>query len=126
MPSPTDRGGVIVTGGAGYIGSHACKALAGAGFMPVTYDNLLIGNRWAVRWGPLERGDILDAARSHEVFRAYRPVGVLHFAALALVGESMQEPGRYYRANVAGLQTLIDVCRTHDLGAFVFSSTCAV
>ena len=83
---------VIVTGGAGYIGSHACKALAAAGYLPVTYDNLSIGNRWAVRWGPLERGDILDAARLHEVFKAHRPVGVLHFAALALVGESMQAP----------------------------------
>ena len=63
------QGTVLVTGGAGYIGSHACKALAAAGYRPVTYDNLSIGNRWAVRWGPLERGDILDAARLHEVFK---------------------------------------------------------
>ncbi len=125
MPS-SDRGNVLVTGGAGYIGSHACKALAAAGYTPVTYDNLSIGNRWAVRWGPLERGDILDAARLHEVMRAYQPVGVLHFAALALVGESMAQPGLYYRTNVTGAMTLLDACRIHDVAAFVFSSTCAI
>jgi UDP-arabinose 4-epimerase len=119
-------GTVLVTGGAGYIGSHACKALAAAGYRPVTYDNLSIGNRWAVRWGPLERGDILDTTRLHEVIKAYRPVGVLHFAALALVGESMQAPGLYYRTNVAGAVNLLDACRIHEVPAFVFSSTCAV
>jgi UDP-arabinose 4-epimerase len=117
---------VIVTGGAGYIGSHACKALAEAGFRPVTYDNLSIGNRWAVRWGPLERGDILDAARLGEVFRAYRPVGVLHFAAHALVGESMQAPALYYRVNVGGALAVLEACRLFDVGAIVFSSTCAI
>jgi UDP-arabinose 4-epimerase len=117
---------VLVTGGAGYIGSHACKALAAAGYLPVTYDNLSIGNRWAVRWGPLERGDILDAARLHEVFRAHRPVAVMHFAALALVGESMAAPGLYYRTNVGGVLTLADAARIHDVEALVFSSTCAV
>ena len=125
MPQP-DRGPVLVTGGAGYIGSHACKALAAAGYTPVTYDNLSIGNRWAVRWGPLERGDILDAARLHEVIKTHRPVGVLHFAALALVGESMTLPGLYYRTNTTGALILIEACRIHDVAAFVFSSTCAV
>jgi UDP-arabinose 4-epimerase len=120
------NGSVIVTGGAGYIGSHACKALAQAGYLPVTYDNLSIGNRWAVRWGPLERGDILDAARLNEVFKAHRPVAVLHFAALALVGESMTAPSLYYRTNVTGAVSLLDACRVHDVPAFVFSSTCAV
>lgn len=122
----SSQGNVLVTGGAGYIGSHACKALATAGYMPVTYDNLSIGNRWAVRWGPLERGDILDAPRLHEVMLTYRPVGVLHFAALALVGESMTLPGLYYRTNVTGAMTLLDACRIHDVAAFVFSSTCAI
>jgi UDP-glucose-4-epimerase GalE len=119
-------GAVIVTGGAGYIGSHACKALAEAGFTPVVYDNLSIGNRWAVRWGPLEVGDIADAERVHEAFKRHRPVALMHFAALALVGESVREPGLYYRANVGGALTLIDACRIHDVRAFVFSSTCAV
>jgi UDP-arabinose 4-epimerase len=117
---------VIVTGGAGYVGSHTCKALAARGYLPVTYDNLSIGNRWAVRWGPLERGDILDAGRLHDVFKRHRPAGVLHFAALALVGESMEVPGLYYRTNVTGAQTVLDACRIHDVPAFVFSSTCAV
>lgn len=124
---PAAPGGtVIVTGGAGYIGSHVCKALAASGYLPVTYDNLSIGNRWAVRWGPLERGDILDPNRLAEVFRAYRPVGVLHFAAMALVGESMQVPALYYRTNVAGALNLLEVCRAQDVANFVFSSTCAV
>ena len=86
-------GKVLVTGGAGYIGSHACKALAEAGYTPVTYDNLSIGNRWAVRWGPLEIGDVRDGVQLGMVIRRHRPVGVLHFAALALVGESMCDPG---------------------------------
>ena len=83
---------VIVTGGAGYIGGHACKALAQAGYLPVTYDNLVTGNRWSVRWGPLEFGDIRDVARLHQVFRDHAPSGILHFAARALVGESVTEP----------------------------------
>ena len=76
---------VLVTGGAGYIGSHACKALAASGFVPITYDNLVSGHEWAVRWGPLEQGDILDRARLKEVFKAYQPSAVLHFAAHAYV-----------------------------------------
>jgi UDP-arabinose 4-epimerase len=116
---------IIVTGGAGYVGSHACKALAAAGFLPVVYDNLSTGNRWAVRYGPLEVGDILDPARLHEVFRQYRAVGVMHFAASALVGESMLEPARYYRNNVVGTINLLDTARMHDVGAIVFSSSCA-
>lgn len=117
---------ILVTGGAGYIGSHACKALALAGYEPVTYDNLSIGNRWAVRWGPLEIGDIGDVPRLLEVFRRHRPIGVLHFAALALVGESVTEPALYYRQNVAAALGVMDAARHADVGAFVFSSTCAV
>ncbi len=116
---------VLVTGGAGYIGSHACKALAAAGYLPVTFDNLSTGNRWAVRWGPLEVGDILDMNRVSEAFKKHRPVAVMHFAALALVGESMQEPGLYYRNNVTGTINLLDAARARDVSAFVFSSTCA-
>ena len=86
---------VLVAGGAGYIGSHVCKALAAAGFTPVVYDNLSSGHRWAVRWGPLEIGDIRDEARLVEVMRRYRPAAVLHFAALIAVGESVVDPGKY-------------------------------
>ena len=117
---------ILVTGGAGYIGSHACKALARAGYLPVTYDNMTTGNRWAVRWGPLEIGDILDTARLHDVFKRHRPAGVMHFAALALVGESVRVPDVYYRGNVTGALNLIEACRIHDVEAFVFSSTCAI
>lgn len=120
------RGHVLVTGGAGYIGSHTCKALSAAGFVPVTYDNLSIGNRWAVRWGPLTIGDIGDIARLDEVLRRYEPVGIVHFAALALVGESVSEPALYYRQNVAGAMAVLDAGRSAGQPPFVFSSTCAV
>jgi UDP-arabinose 4-epimerase len=83
---------VLVTGGAGYIGSHACKALAAAGHAPIVYDNFRTGHPWAVKWGPSELGDIRDAARLAEVFRQHRPEAVMHFAALAYVGESMVQP----------------------------------
>ena len=117
---------VLVTGGAGYVGSHACKALAMAGYEPVVYDNLSIGNCWAVRWGPLERGDVLDGARLNEVIRRYSPVAAMHFAALSIVGESVQEPEIYWRTNVGGLLCLLDACRNHNVRDLVFSSTAAV
>lgn len=126
MGEQGSRGTVLVIGGAGYIGSHTCKALAHAGFTPVTYDNMSTGNSWAVRWGPLERGDILDVSRLHEVFQKWKPVGVLHFAALALVGESTQHPSLYYRTNVGGTVNLLDACRIHRAPPVVFSSTCAI
>ena len=116
---------ILVTGGAGYIGSHACKALAQAGFTPVSYDNLVYGHRWAVRWGPLEEGDIADRERLDAVIERYRPAAVMHFAAYAYVGESVSDPGKYYRNNVAGTLTLLEAMRDHGIGQLVFSSTCA-
>jgi len=116
---------VLVTGGAGYIGSHACKALAAADLTPVVYDNLVYGHDWAVKWGPLERGDINDRARLDEVIRIHRPQAVLHFAAYAYVGESVTDPGKYYRNNVAGTLTLLEAMRDHAIPHIVFSSTCA-
>ena len=116
---------VLVTGGAGYIGSHACKALAAVGLTPVVYDNLVYGHEWAVKWGPLERGDINDRARLDEVIRLYRPEAILHFAAYAYVGESVTAPGKYYRNNVAGTLTLLEAMRDHAIRHIVFSSTCA-
>lgn len=120
------RGKVLVTGGAGYVGSHTCKALALAGFDPVTFDNLSTGNRWAVRFGPLEPGDVLDLTTLHLAFRRHRPIAVLHFAGAALVGESMREPTFYWRQNLTGTLHLVDACRIHDVAALVFSSTCAI
>ncbi|GGD49872.1 UDP-glucose 4-epimerase GalE [Erythrobacter arachoides] len=116
---------ILVTGGAGYIGSHTCKALAAAGYIPVTYDSLVRGNRWAVKWGPLEEGDLLDGERLREVMRAYGPVGVIHFAAFAYVGESMHDPLLYYRNNVAGTVSLLEAMAAERVGRLVFSSTCA-
>ncbi len=116
---------VLVTGGAGYIGSHACKVLKAAGFTPVTYDNLVTGWRDAVRFGPFEEGDLADRARLDRVFATHRPVAVMHFAALSQVGESMTDPGRYWRNNVLGSLTLIEAACAAGCLDFVFSSTCA-
>ena len=116
---------VLVTGGAGYVGSHACKALAASGYLPVTYDNLVHGHDWAVKWGPLETGDVLDAGRLQQVIRQYRPEAVLHFAAFAYVGESVLDPAKYYRNNVLGTLSLLDAMRAEQVSEIVFSSTCA-
>ncbi|HYD04647.1 MAG TPA: UDP-glucose 4-epimerase GalE [Reyranella sp.] len=117
---------VLVTGGAGYIGSHVCKALAEAGFTPVCYDTLEKGHRWAVRWGPLERGDIGDGARLDEVFTRHRPRAIIHLAGYIEVGESVREPARYLHNNAAKSAALIDAALRHAAEALVFSSTCAV
>lgn len=116
---------VLVTGGAGYIGSHACKALKAAGYIPVTFDSFVTGWRQAVKFGPVEEGDLLDRARLDEVFARYRPVAVMHFAALSLVGEAMKLPGKYWRNNVLGSLNLIEAACAADCKRFVFSSTCA-
>jgi UDP-arabinose 4-epimerase len=116
---------VLVTGGAGYIGSHACKALSKAGYLPVTFDSLVYGHEWAVKWGPLERGDILDRARVDDLMAQYRPIAIMHFAAFAYVGESVSDPGKYYRNNVAGSLNLLESARDHGVDKFIFSSTCA-
>ena len=116
---------ILVTGGAGYIGSHACKALAQAGYTPVAYDNLVYGHEESVRWGPLEVGDIADRARLDAVIAHYNPQAVMHFAAYAYVGESVQDPAKYYRNNVAGTLTLLEALVQHGVQRIVFSSTCA-
>lgn len=118
-------GHVLVTGGGGYIGAHACKVLAQAGYIPVTYDNFATGWRQAVKFGPLEEGDLLDAPRLAEVFAKWKPVAVMHFAALSLVGEAMAQPGRYWRVNVGGSLNLIEAAVAAGTGRFIFSSTCA-
>ncbi|HKD47802.1 MAG TPA: UDP-glucose 4-epimerase GalE [Rhizomicrobium sp.] len=116
---------VLVTGGAGYIGSHTCKALARAGYMPLAYDNLIYGHPWAVKWGPLEQGDILDTARLSAVIRASGATAVVHLAAFAYVGESVINPAKYYRNNVVGTLTLLEAMRDCCVDRIVFSSTCA-
>lgn len=116
---------VLVTGGAGYIGSHACKVLSEAGFEPVTFDNLSTGWGEAVKYGPLEQGDLMDRQRLDEVFAKHKPVAVMHFAALSQVGEAMAQPGKYWRGNVGASLNLIEAAIDAGCMNFVFSSTCA-
>lgn len=117
---------VLVTGGAGYIGSHTCKVLAQEGYQPIVFDNLSSGHAWAAKWGPLERGDILDRGALDQVIEKYRPSACLHFAAFINVGESASDPGKYYRNNVVGSLTLLEALRDHGVDQFVLSSTCAI
>ena len=126
MKLSTAHPNVLVAGGAGYIGSHTCKALAAGGFVPVVYDNLSTGHRGFVRWGPLVEGDLLDEETLARTFAEHRPVAALHFAACAYVGESVEDPARYYRNNVVGALNLMDAARLGGNVPIVFSSTCAV
>jgi len=117
---------ILVTGGAGYVGSHACKALFNAGYQPVVYDNLSRGHARAVRWGPLVRGDLHDKAQLTGALRTYNVSAVMHFAAFAYVGESVTEPELYYRNNVGGTLALLAAMRDAGIKTVVFSSTCAI
>ena len=117
---------VLVTGGAGYIGSHVCQALAAAGLQPVVYDNMSSGHGWAVQWGPLEGGDLIDAGRLDEVMRRYRPVAVIHLAGLIVSSESVSDPGPYYASNVTGSLALFEAMRRNGVERIVFSSSAAV
>ena len=116
---------VLVTGGAGYIGSHTCKMLASNGWLPLTYDNLETGHAQAVKWGPLEYGDINDAARLDAVLAMHKPQAIIHFAASAYVGESYVNPAKYYQNNVAGSLSLLNAARRAGIDQIVFSSSCA-
>lgn len=121
----TRRPNVLVTGGAGYIGSHACKALAREGFVPVAYDNLVHGHRSAVKWGPLVEGDLEDSELLVDVMERHDVRAVMHFAAYAYVGESMQAPGKYFKNNVSNAISLLEAMRSAGVEPIVFSSTCA-
>jgi UDP-arabinose 4-epimerase len=116
---------VLVTGGAGYIGSHTCKMLATAGFRPLVLDDLRRGHKSAVQWGPFIEGDCGDSGVLEHVFRTYPIEAVIHFAAYAYVGESMQAPDMYFRNNVVGTVNLLDAMRSHGVRTMVFSSSCA-
>jgi UDP-arabinose 4-epimerase len=117
---------VLVAGGAGYVGAHTCKSLARAGFLPVVLDNLSTGHRDFVRWGPLVQADLHDTSTITDIIRRHDCVAVLHFAAFALVGESVTEPAKYYDNNVTGTLSLLAGMRAAGCDALVFSSTCAV
>jgi UDP-arabinose 4-epimerase len=116
---------ILVTGGAGFIGSHICKALSRAGMMPVTYDNLSTGHADSVRWGPLIRAELADAAALRRTLAEFSPDCVIHCGANAYVGESVDMPRKYYRNNVVGSLTLLEACLDQDIERIVFSSSCA-
>jgi UDP-glucose-4-epimerase GalE len=120
-----NAGAVLVTGGAGYIGSHACKALHRAGYRVVAFDNLLAGHRAAVKFGELVEGDVGDTAAVRSALRRHEISAVMHFAALLDVGESVREPARYYRNNVSGALSVLEAMAAESVVQFVFSSTCA-
>ena len=122
----SDTPKILVIGGAGYIGSHACKALHRAGFDPVVFDNLSTGHPDAVRWGPLIEGDIGDFDALEAAFSEVRPVGLMHFAALTAVGESVTDPYGFYANNVAGSLNVFQAARLAGVDKVVFSSTAAV
>jgi len=117
---------VLVTGGAGYVGSHVCKALSRSGFRPIAFDNLSNGHKWAVKWGPLVEGDVFDASLLTEVIKSSRPCAVMHFAAHIEVGESAKDPLKYYRNNVGGTLSLLTAMGAAGIDKLIFSSTCAI
>ena len=115
----------LVTGGAGYVGSHTTKVLAHSGFQPVVLDSLELGHRWAVRWGPLVVGDLADRGLLQAVLREYRVEAVVHFAAYAYVPESVSNPRKYFRNNVANTLNLLEAMLDNGVRHIVFSSSCA-
>ena len=117
---------VLVTGGAGYVGAHSCKALSEAGYLPVVVDNLSTGHESFVRWGPLVRADIRDGEALAHAFAAHNVSAVLHFAASAYVGELVTDPRKYYENNVGGALSLLRAMIDAGCRKIVFSSTCAV
>jgi UDP-arabinose 4-epimerase len=117
---------ILVVGGAGYVGSHACKALAEAGYKPVTLDNLRTGHADAVKWGPLVEADFGNVERVRQTVREHAITAAMHFGALSLVAESVAEPARYYANNVAGTLRLLEALGAEGVGRIVFSSSAAV
>ena len=117
---------ILVTGGAGYVGSHVCKSLAAEGFNPVAVDSLCRGHESAVKWGSLERVDLTDAARLKGVIEQHRPAGVMHLADLCDVGESVMDPAKYYHNNLVGSLNLLKGMLEQGIGSIIFSSSCAV
>ena len=116
---------ILVTGGAGYVGSQTCKLLAHAGYEPISYDNLSKGHVESVKWGPLIQGELEDCSKLMNTLKEYKPLAVIHFAASAYVGESVTSPFKYYKNNVGGTLSLLEAMRANEIDKIVFSSTCA-
>ena len=117
---------VLLTGGAGYIGSHVLKLLGEKGFELLTYDDLSTGHRWAILYGQLVEADLLDEKKLEEVFEAFKPEAVIHFAAKVVVPESINDPLKYYLNNVQGSLNLLKLCVKFKIKGFIFSSSAAV
>lgn len=117
---------IVVTGGAGYIGSHTCKWLASHGYLPITVDNLSTGYAEAVKWGPLEVLDLRDTSALTKIIRSHNPSAVIHFAAFSAVGESVRDPLKYYENNIGATLSLVSAMHAAHVNKIVFSSTCAV
>jgi len=117
---------VIVTGGAGFVGAHTAKILAARGFEPIVFDSLENGFQKNVKWGPFFKGNLLDPESLKECFSKYQPAAVFHFAAYALVGESVENPERYTNNNVTGTLNLLHAMKDAGCSKIVFSSSCAV
>lgn len=117
---------VFVTGGAGYIGSQTCKELYNNGYIPICYDNLSTGHRELVKWGEFIYGDIKDTQHVRFCLKKYNPIGIIHFAAFAYVGESVSNPSKYFHNNVEGTLSLLDAARDEDIKNIIVSSTCSV
>ena len=116
---------ILVCGGAGYIGSHVCKELSKLGFSPIVFDNLSTGHREFIKWGPFIEGDLLDEKAIDDAINLHKPIAVMHFAAKALVSESVKDPHLYYSNNVVGSINLLKAMRKNGVNKFIFSSTCA-
>lgn len=117
---------ILVTGGAGYVGSHVCKALARAGYEPITYDNLIRGHRALVKWGPLVIGDVCDTHGVADTIAHYKPAAVMHFAALTVVGESVAYPEGYLRTNIGGTAAVLSAMKKQGVAKIIVSGTAAV
>lgn len=116
---------ILVTGGAGFIGSHSCKRMAENGWLPVTLDNLSVGHKEAVQWGPFIKADVRDTQTVIQTLKDHNITTVMHFAASAYVGESVQKPAEYYENNVGGMISLLKACRVIGVDKFILSSSCA-
>lgn len=117
---------ILVSGGAGYIGSHMCKKLAEAGHEVTVFDNLSTGHRWAVKWGELIKGDLLNSAEIHSALFRFKFQAVIHFAAHSVVAESVSNPAHCYRTNLIGTLNLLEAMRATRVSSLIFSSTAAV
>jgi len=121
-----ERKNILVTGGAGYIGSHTCKCLASLGYLPVSYDDLSNGNRSAIRWGPLVVADIGDSATLRAAMEQHHISAVIHFAASAYVGESVINPRKYFENNLVKTISLLNAMLDSGVREIIFSSSCSI